>query len=329
MQVGLAGKGEQPSDSGACSSTPEERAISATPVIDRTQGQHGAIYVIASTKDSSGSVIQRIHAIDLASGAELFGGPAQIQASAPTAKGSVSTTANVFDPAGYHALSGMELVNGNIYAVWGSNCDATTASPWIIGFDARDLNSIASLSVPVASVGGPAFTATELTADSAGNLYLNGHVSTANQGQTSTTIPASGNSSDTVLKLSTDNGIVLAAVFVASPDGTVKVFTAGDTGLSATPSIQSGSPVLPTEAQISFSANGTSDEIQWTIENSGLGVLRAFDAADVSRELYNSTQAPNSRDAFPAAANTVSPTIAGGRVYLVTKGGVVVFGKLK
>ena len=35
---------------------PQERGISATPVIDRTRGPHGAIYVIANTKDSAGTI---------------------------------------------------------------------------------------------------------------------------------------------------------------------------------------------------------------------------------------------------------------------------------
>jgi len=329
-RTSLVGANEQPADSGTCGTVPpQERAISATPVIDRNQSLHGAIYVIASTKDNSGAVIQRIHAIDIATGAELFGGPAQIQVSAASAKDGTSAAANVFDPAGTHATSGMELLNGNVYAVWDSNCGAISAGPWVMGFEAGNLNPVGSVSLPVKNVFGSRSVTSELAADSAGNLYLREHASSVIQDQPPTTGAALANLSDPVFKLSVENGISVAAVFVSSSDGTVKMFTVDASGLSLAAANQNGTPVRPTDAQTSFSSNGASDGIQWTIENNIVEVLHAFDAADLTRELYNSTQAPNSRDEFPAAGSTVSPTIAGGRVYLATKDGIVVFGKLK
>src|SRR6266576_3811142 len=70
--------GETFSDDRGCGQVTPNIGITSTPVIDRTRGPHGAIYLIAMSKDSSGKYYQRLHALDIATGAELFGGPATI-----------------------------------------------------------------------------------------------------------------------------------------------------------------------------------------------------------------------------------------------------------
>src|SRR5262249_24033309 len=45
-----------------------------------------------------------------------------------------------------------------------------------------------------------------------------------------------------------------------------------------------------------ISANGTDDAILWALEYTDPVVLHAYDATDVTNELYNSSQAPNNRD---------------------------------
>src|SRR5580700_1141023 len=72
--------GETTSDDRACSQVTPEIGITSTPVIDRSRN---AIYVVAMSKDSTGSYHQRIHALDLTTGNELFGGPVDVQASYP------------------------------------------------------------------------------------------------------------------------------------------------------------------------------------------------------------------------------------------------------
>jgi hypothetical protein len=78
----------------------------------------------------------------------------------------------------------------------------------------------------------------------------------------------------------------------------------------------------------SISASGTANGIVWAVENRNPAVLHAYDARDLSHELYNSTQAPNSRDAFGAGNKFITPTIVNGRVYVGTTNGVAVFGML-
>jgi len=56
--------------------------------------------------------------------------------------------------------------------------------------------------------------------------------------------------------------------------------------------------------------------------------LHALDARDLSREFFNSRQAPASRDAFGAGNKFITPTIVNGHVYIGTPNGVAVFGLL-
>ena len=78
----------------------------------------------------------------------------------------------------------------------------------------------------------------------------------------------------------------------------------------------------------SVSSNGVQNGIVWAIENhNGYGVLRAYDATNVSFELYDSNQAANGRDHF-GYRKFVPPMIVNGKVYVVTNYNVVVFGLL-
>lgn len=77
-----------------------------------------------------------------------------------------------------------------------------------------------------------------------------------------------------------------------------------------------------------ISATGTTNGIVWAVENTSPAVLHAYDARDLSRELYNSNQAPSGRDAFGAGNKFITPTIVNGHVYVGTTTGVAVFGLL-
>jgi hypothetical protein len=417
---GLAGANEQPADSATCSSSPQERSISATPVIDRTRGAHGAIYVIANTKDSAGTMIQRIHALDIATGAELFSGPTLIQGSASAANYVSTSTQQNFDAGSYQTLAGLQLVNGKVYGAWGPNCGTATDSGWVMGFDAANLNSVGTLYLaPAAGPGAPGFTLAGLSADSSGNLYLFGQASFAYQAPGSTNIFAPASGGNAFLQISTENGLGLTdysktsssgplslisaataasggavvipdfddasgkvwhlalgagtdgniyvlnrdalggsgllsmpivqsvdaaasstgiapniayfgdTAYYAAAGNTVKTFALTDARLSTSPVTQSANTVGSSGAQLSISASGTLRGVLWTVENTSTGILHAYDAAEISHEIYNSTQAANSRDAFNSTVSGVSPTIAGGKVYVATKNGIVVFSQLK
>lgn len=77
-----------------------------------------------------------------------------------------------------------------------------------------------------------------------------------------------------------------------------------------------------------ISANGTSNGILWAHQNANPAVLYAFDATDLTKVLYNSSQAANGRDQFGAGNKFITPTIADGKVFVGTTNGVAVFGLL-
>jgi hypothetical protein len=54
--------------------------------------------------------------------------------------------------------------------------------------------------------------------------------------------------------------------------------------------------------------------------------LRAFDAADLARELYNSARKP--QDAAGPAAGLAVPTVVNGKVYVGTQNELTVYGLL-
>ena len=78
----LLKSGESPSDNHGCGQISPQIGITSTPVIDRASGLHGTIYVVATSKNSS-NYFQRIHALDITTGREQFGGPVAVKAKYP------------------------------------------------------------------------------------------------------------------------------------------------------------------------------------------------------------------------------------------------------
>ena len=89
----------------------------------------------------------------------------------------------------------------------------------------------------------------------------------------------------------------------------------------------------------SISSNGTAagTAILWAIDSSQYGspgpgpgpaVLYAYDATNVSKELWNSAQSANNRDRAGNAVKFSTPTISNGKVYVGTSGEVDVYGLL-
>ena len=102
--------GEMPSDQRSCSQVTPEIGITATPVIDPGAGAHGTMYLVAMSRDGGGSYHQRLHALDLATGAELNGGPTEIQASFPRSGGNTT-----FDPKQYEERAALLQLGGTLY----------------------------------------------------------------------------------------------------------------------------------------------------------------------------------------------------------------------
>jgi hypothetical protein len=170
-QVSLLQSGETTSDDRGCGQVVPEIGITATPVIDRSAGQHGLIYVVAMSKNGS-TYFQRIHALDVTTGAEQLGGPVAVQAAVP---GSGNFSANgqiVFQPAQFKERAALLLLNGVVYTSWTSHCDDGPWNGWIMGYNESTLAQTAYLTVTPNGGGASIWqSGGGLAADSQGNIY--------------------------------------------------------------------------------------------------------------------------------------------------------------
>lgn len=206
--------GETPSDSHNCGQIETEIGITATPVIDRKQGPNGTIFAVGMSRDSNGGYHQRLHAFDVATGAEISGSPTEIAASYP-GTGDNSQNGNViFDPSQYAERSALLLSNGNIYTAWTSHCDAGLYTGWIIAYSETTLKQSQLIDLtPNGSQGAIWMAADGLAADSSGDLYLldaNGTFDTTLNGQG---FPSSGDYGNAMLRLTTNGKLAVADYF--------------------------------------------------------------------------------------------------------------------
>jgi hypothetical protein len=414
-RTSLLGSGETTSDTRSCSQVVPEIGITATPVIDRSRGPNGVIYVVAMSKSSSGAYFQRLHALDAALGTELFGGPQTVQATFPGTGANSSNGSVIFDPKQYEERAGLLLVNGQIITTWTSHCDIDPYTGWIIAFDAGTLARTSVLNItPNGSRGGIWMAGAGPAADAQGNVYLLDGNGTFDTTLSATGFPNQGDFGNAFVKIATAGGLAVADYFatfdtvsasnadtdlgsggaMVLPDlvdstgrtrhlavgagkdshiyvvdrdsmgkwnassnqnyqditgalggsvfsmpayfnNTVYYGASGQTlrAFSITSARVSSAPTSQTSVSFGFpgatpsiSASGASNGIVWAVQNGSPAVLHAYDASNLTRELYNSTQAANSRDAFGAGNKFITPTIVNGRVYVGTTNGVAAFG---
>ena len=203
--------GETTSDNRSCGQVSPEIGITATPVIDRARN---AIYVVAMSKNSSGSYFQRLHALNLSTGAEMFNGPHTITATYPGNGSGSSGGTLTFDPAKYKERPGLLQINGTIHTTWSSHCDNGPYTAWVMAFNADTLASSSVLNLEAnGSDGGIWMAGTAPAGDSSGNIYFlmgNGTFDTTLNAQG---FPANGDCGNCFAKLSTAGGLALADYF--------------------------------------------------------------------------------------------------------------------
>jgi len=364
--------------------------IVGTPVIDR---ESGILYVVALTK-VGGGFIQRLHALDIATGADAANSP-------------VTIAAPDFDALMQNQRPGLLLANGTVYVGYASHCDKEPYHGFLFGYDAKSLRQTAVLNTSPTGMGGSIWQSGQApAADAAGNIYL----VTGNGSW-----DGKANLSETFMKLDpqlnlldwftpTDHfdldakdtdvnssGATLVPVRIpGEPPGTPLVVGGGKSGVlysldadhfghlgdehavqrfQATgshlhsivywESAKKGkllyiwgqrdkarvyafagdklgeSPVMSRPemneghpgAMLSLSANGDADGIllaaihatgdSW--HESRPGILHAYDADDIGRELWNSLE-DAARDDCGNYAKMTPPTIANGKVYLASFG---------
>jgi hypothetical protein len=197
--VQLLKPGETPSDNRNCGQITPEIGITSTPVIDRHRDPHGTIYAVAMSKDSQGRYIQRLHALDLRTGQEEFGGPVEIHAAFPGA--------SAFDPKQYAERAALLLLNGVIYTTWTSHCDYNPYNGWIIAYNARTLKQTSALDItPNGEEGAIWQSGAGPAADPQGYIYLMSANGTFDTVLNSNGFPSRGDFGNSFLKLSTHSG---------------------------------------------------------------------------------------------------------------------------
>jgi hypothetical protein len=205
-QVTMLLSGETPSDNRGCSQVTPEIGVTSTPVIDASAGPHGSIYVVAMSKDSSGDYHQRLHALDITTGAEQFGGPVDIVAQYPGTGENSTGGFVIFDPKQYKERSALLLLNHTIYTAWASHCDDQPYTGWIISYNETTLAQQSVLNVtPNGGEGAIWAAGAGLAADTGNHIYFLDANGTFDTTLNAKGFPENGNYGNAIMKLSTAN----------------------------------------------------------------------------------------------------------------------------
>jgi hypothetical protein len=153
----------------SCANLKPEIGITATPVIDT---KTSTIYLVAETKEN-GLYKQRLHAIDITSKAEKFGGPKVISATVNgTGNGSADGKVS-FNPLREQTRPGLLLQNGHVVIAWTSHCDIGPYHGWVMSYSASTLAQEAVFNTsPNGEQGGIWMSGDGVAADASGSLYL-------------------------------------------------------------------------------------------------------------------------------------------------------------
>jgi len=208
--VSVLGANETPSDNRGCGQVSPIIGITSTPVIDLSAGAHGEIFLVAMSLDNSGNYHQRLHALDVTSGAETSGSPMTVEATFPTTNGTTT-----FDPKQYKDRAALLLLNGVIYTSWASHCDDGPYTGWVIGYNEKTLAQSGVLDVtPNGSDGAIWMSGDGPAADSSGNIYLLDGNGTFDDTLNSNGFPEHGDYGNGFIKISTaSNSLSVADYF--------------------------------------------------------------------------------------------------------------------
>jgi outer membrane protein assembly factor BamB len=419
-QVSVLGAGESPSDNHRCGQISPQIGITSTPVIDRTSGPNGTIYVVAMSSKDSSKYYQRLHALDITTGQEEFGGPVAVKAKYRGTGDNSHHGYVIFDPGQYAERQGLLLINHVIYTGWTSHCDIRPYTGWLIGYSESTLAQTGVLNLTPNGSEGAIWQSGAGMASDGSNLFFLDANGTFDTTLNKKGFPNRGDYGNAFLNVSTTNNKLLVADYFnmfntvlesdndedlgsggtvvlppmkdakgktrylaigAGKDGNIYLVNRHNMGkfnpnndnaiyqeidgvlaggewatsayfngdiyfgpnghnllqfrfskakLSASPRSKSATSFSYPGTTPSVSANGSSNGIVWAIEHSDPSdVLHAYDARNLAKELYNSSQALHGRDQFGIASHFGTPMIVNGKVYVGTSKGVAVFGLLQ
>jgi len=381
VNLGLAGSVEQ--HHFWCLDIVGDMGIVGTPVIDPATK---TLYVVALTYEN-GAFVQRLHALDVASGAERPHSPAVVAAKA-------------FDPILQNQRPALLLSAGSLYVGYSSHCDAGAYHGFLFRFDPKTLGQLGVLNLSPDGDGASIWQSGQgPAADALGNIYF----ITSNG-----TWDGRRNLADSFVKLAPDlrvlnwftptdykvlddrdhdinsSGAMLipgsGELMGASKEGFLYLINAGSLGhlgnehavqvfRASKTEVNGGGVYWRSAARgeqvylwgqddalhvyafnqgrfdpkpfaigaqtsaypggiLAISADGDRDGVLWANAAlaahgsghiNGAGVLRAYDADDVNRELWDSNMNPD-RDSPGRVSKNAPPTVVNGKVYLASFG---------
>jgi hypothetical protein len=253
--------------------------ISATPVIDPVTG---TIYAAAKTKEIAGGVtnfVYRVHALDVTTGAEKFGGPVVVEGSVlGVGDGFVPLETLAFSPFRHMNRPALLLENGVLTVTFCSLGDNPPFHGWVFTYNAYTLQPMGIFNAtPNGSGGGIWQSSSGPAADTNGNIYFE----TGN----GTFDPYNQNFGDTVVKLSTAAGLALADYFTPfnQLDLNLQDLDIGSAGLILLPD-SVGSAAHP-HLLVAGSKLGTF----WLLDRDNLGQFNAAGDSQVVQEISGAT----------------------------------------
>jgi outer membrane protein assembly factor BamB len=130
--------------------------IIGTPVIDKTRG---VLYVVALTQAGTGFT-QRLHELDLATGADLPASPAVIKAPG-------------FDALMQNQRPALMLANGMVYVGYASHCDKDPYHGYLMAYDAHTLEKVSVFNTSPTGMEASIWQSGQgPAADAEGNVYV-------------------------------------------------------------------------------------------------------------------------------------------------------------
>jgi hypothetical protein len=269
-----------------------EISISSTPVIDPATS---TLYVAVST-DEHGSIVHRLHALSLTTGAEKFGGPITIQGSVPGTYPGVAVNGRVpFVPKQHLQRPALLLLNGNVYIAYGSNGDQLPYNGWLFAYSATGTGVLHQVAIFCTSPDKGASAIWQSgdgpAADPAGNIYIatgNGDFDLNTGGRDA------GNS---VLKLALQSGALVVSDYF-TPSNTADL-TTNDLDFGA------GGPILPSTQAGAAAGNlvvvGGKDGKIYLVNRDNMGQFNASANSNVQTVALGNPEPTNGLFATPVA----------------------------
>ena len=267
-----------------CGQVYPQIGVTSTPVIVPTAGPNGVVYVVAMSKDSQGDYIQRLHALDLVTKAELFGGPVTIQASYPGTGDNSSGGNVIFEPKAYKERAALLLLNGTVYTSWASHCDIQPYTGWVIGYDHLSLQQVSVINLtPNGAEGAIWGSGAGPAADASGYVYLlmaNGSFDTTLNMQG---FPEYGDYGNAFMKISTAGGVLSVADYFAMDNDVSE--DNGDVDLGS-----GGAMLLPPlqDSQLntrSLAVGAGKDGHMYVVDTSNMGKFNASSNTQIYQDL--------------------------------------------